>query len=76
MSQTPDTNSDGHKSNTLPLFNQRGLYAIAVVAILCAVGHGFLPNSFDDKTAMFLAVAVVALVIQQNLEIQGIRHRV
>jgi hypothetical protein len=59
------------KAPALPRTNQMGLYAIAGGAILCAVGHGLAPAAFDDKTAMFLAVAIVALVIQQISKFKG-----
>jgi hypothetical protein len=70
MADAPETNS-GKEKPPLPLVNQIGLYAIAGVAVLCAVGHAIWHDNIDDKTAMFLAVAVVALVIQQITKFKG-----
>jgi len=70
MATVPD-NGSGKQSPSLPRFNQLGLYVIAFVAILGAIGHACWPNQVDDKTAMFLALAVVALVIQQISEFSG-----
>jgi hypothetical protein len=67
----PNKNSGNEKTPPLPFANQFGLYVIAGVAILGAIGHACWPNQVDDKTAMFLALAVVALVIQQISEFSG-----
>lgn len=44
---------------------QTWLFVVAFVSVASAVLHAFFPDRFDEKTAMFLAVAIAALVIQQ-----------
>ena len=50
---------------------QFGLFGVAGVSVVCAVLHGFFPVQLDKTTVMFLAVAVVALVIHQITEFKG-----
>jgi hypothetical protein len=50
---------------------QFGLFVVAGISVVCALLHGFFPARFDEKTAMFLAVAVVALVIHQITKFKG-----
>lgn len=50
---------------------QPGLFALAGVSVACALLHAFFPNRVDEKTAMFLAVAVVTLVIPQIKKFKG-----
>jgi hypothetical protein len=71
MATGPNKNSGNEKTPPLPFANQFGLYVIAGTAILGAIGHAWRPDQIDDKTAMFLALAVVALVIQQISEFSG-----
>lgn len=50
---------------------QSGLFLVAGTSVACAVLHVFFPDRFDDKTAAFLTVAIVALVIQQVTKFKG-----
>lgn len=44
---------------------QRGLFIVASISVVCGLLHAIFPERFDEKTAMFLAIAVAALVIHQ-----------
>ncbi|TKB71217.1 MAG: hypothetical protein E8D46_17775 [Nitrospira sp.] len=48
-----------------------GLLIVAGISVVCALLHIFQPDRFDEKTAMFLVVAVVALVIHQIKKFKG-----
>ena len=50
---------------------QWSLAAIAVISVFCAIGHAIWPERIDEKVAMFLAVAVVTLVIPQVTKFKG-----
>jgi hypothetical protein len=51
---------------------QTGLFLVAVISIACAIARGFLKTVvIDEKTAMFLALGVVALVIHQITKFKG-----
>jgi hypothetical protein len=50
---------------------QLGLFGVAAVSVLCALLHALFPTRFDETTAMFLALAAVALIIHQITEFSG-----
>lgn len=45
--------------------------AVATISVGCALLHAFYPDRIDEKTAMFLTLAMVALVIQQVTKFKG-----
>lgn len=51
---------------------QLGLLLVACISIVFAILHAFFPNRLDEKTAMFLGVAVVSLVIHQITKFKGL----
>lgn len=63
--------SEPKEAKAVAALIQVGLLVVAGVGVLCAVLHAFFPDRFDEKTAMFLAVAVVALVIHQITKFKG-----
>lgn len=50
---------------------QWGLFGVAAVSVLCALLHAVFPTRFDETTAMFLALAAVALIVHQITEFSG-----
>ena len=51
---------------------QVGLFVVAVISVVCALLHGFnFYPLIDEKTAMFLGIALVALVIHQITRFKG-----
>lgn len=56
---------------TMAKLIQFGLITVSGVSLLCAILHAIFPERFDEKTAMFLAVAVLSLVIQQITRFKG-----
>jgi hypothetical protein len=63
--------SENNEPNTLNSLIRWGLLFVAGVSVACAVLHACFPGRFDEKTAMFLAVAVVALVVPQITKFKG-----
>jgi hypothetical protein len=63
--------NDENQQKEFAKLNQFGLFVVAGISVVCALLHGFFPNRLDEKTAMFLAVAVVALVIHQITKFKG-----
>src|SRR5208282_5059940 len=54
---------------------QGGLYGIAALCILAAIGHSVWPSRLDDKTAMFLGLAAAVLIIREisKIEFPGVK---
>lgn len=50
---------------------QYALFAIAAISVLAAIGHAIAPGRVDQVTAMFLALAVVAVTFQQVTKFKG-----
>lgn len=50
---------------------QYALYGVAGASVLCALLRAAYPASFDETTAAFLVVAIVALVIQKIARFKG-----
>ncbi len=51
------------EANEIPQEIRNGLLSLAFISLGCAVLHAIYPESVDDKTAMFLGIATVALVL-------------
>lgn len=64
--------NDETHANELARRSQFGLLIVAVICILFALLHVVFPEArLDDTTAMFLALAIVALVIHQVTKFKG-----
>jgi hypothetical protein len=63
--------TDENEQKELSKRSQFGLFAVAAISVGCALLHSLYPNRFDEKTAMFLGVAVLALVIHQITKFKG-----
>ncbi|MFM9968380.1 MAG: pYEATS domain-containing protein [Burkholderiales bacterium] len=63
--------SDYIQHNEFAKSIQLGLILIAGISVICALLRSFYPDRFDEKTAMFLVVAVVALMIHQITKFKG-----
>jgi hypothetical protein len=64
--------ADRNEPNAVTNLTQWGLLVVSAVSVVCALLHAAYPDRFDEKTAMFLAVAVVALVIHQITKFKGL----
>lgn len=49
---------------------QAGLYVVAALCVLGAIAHAIWPNRIDDKTAMFLGLAAVVLIIRDVSKVE------
>lgn len=47
------------------------LHLVALGCVICAFLRGFFPNQIDEKTAIFLGLAVVTLVIDKVTKFKG-----
>jgi hypothetical protein len=65
--------ADNNDPNQFSRPIQLGLFIVAGLGVICAILHIFLPDrlGLDENTAMFLALAVVALTIQQITKFKG-----
>lgn len=59
------------KGRPFDQYIQWGLLAVAATCVFAAVMHGVWPERFDEGTAMFLALAVVALVVREIGKFKG-----
>lgn len=66
--KTPPPSAPARAANRL----QPWLIAIAAASLLCAVLHGFFPARVDEKTGMFLALAVIPLIVQSITKFKGL----
>ena len=62
--------ADNNDPKEVVKLNQYGLIVVAGISVVCAVLHAFFPT-LDEKTAMFLVVAIAALVIHQITKFKG-----
>lgn len=62
-------NKAGNNDFAKPI--QWGLFFVAAICVTCAFLRMAFPNKVDEKTAMFLGLAIVALVIHQLTKFKG-----
>jgi hypothetical protein len=67
----PESQDPAPEASILARYAPWGLLAVAGLAFTCAIGHAIAPARFDEKTALFLALAMVALVINRLTRFRG-----